>query len=271
MSITRTLKTLTTASPVRRQVASSSRPATVRDATVFVSQRRSILGLISCQLFSTSSSAMEDITNIHYGPLPADSPYVKPFRFYYTQNGKQKNWDLLKVHDSVSIVIFNVTRQKLVFVKQFRPAVYHGLVSAEAGEDGRSIDMKKFPPSLAVTLELCAGIVDKPIPWVDIAREEVLEECGYDVLSERIEEIMSYRSGVGTSGSLQTLFYVEVTDEDKVPAAGGGVDDELIEVVEYSLEEARKLTAKGNVLTSPPSFLFGVLWFLTNRAPPAKA
>lgn len=64
---------------------------------------------------------MEDITNIHYGALPADSPYVKPFRFYYTQNGKQKNWDLLKVHDSVSIVIFNVTRQKLVFVKQFRP------------------------------------------------------------------------------------------------------------------------------------------------------
>ncbi|XP_058450479.1 uridine diphosphate glucose pyrophosphatase NUDT14-like [Malaya genurostris] len=210
---------------------------------------------------------MDDISDIHYGPLPPDSPYVKPFRFHYTQNGKAKSWDLLKVHDSVSIVIFNVSRQRLVFVKQFRPAVYHGLVSAEAGTDGTKIDLKKYPPSLAVTLELCAGIVDKPISWVEIAREEVLEECGYDVPVERLEEIISYRSGVGTSGALQKMFYVEVTDGDKVPSAGGGVDDEIIEVVEYSLEEARNLLQKGKMLSSPPAFLFGVLWFLTHRAP----
>lgn len=64
---------------------------------------------------------MENITDIKYGELPADSPYVKPFRFHYKQNGKSKNWDLLKVHDSVAIIIFNKTRQKLVFVRQFRP------------------------------------------------------------------------------------------------------------------------------------------------------
>ncbi|XP_065072982.1 uridine diphosphate glucose pyrophosphatase NUDT14-like [Ochlerotatus camptorhynchus] len=210
---------------------------------------------------------MDDISNVYYGPLPADSPYVKPFRFHFTQNGKQKSWDLLKVHDSVSVVIWNVTRQKLVLVKQFRPAVYHGLVSAEAGADGRSIDMKKYPPSLAVTLELCAGIVDKPISLAEIAREEVLEECGYDVPVDRLEEIISYRSGVGTSGSLQVMFYVEVTDDDKISTAGGGVGDEIIEVVEYSVEDAWKLMEKGSVLTSPPAFLFGVLWFLTNRTP----
>lgn len=64
---------------------------------------------------------MENISKIWYGPLPADSPYVKPFRLYYIQNEQEKNWDLLKVHDSVSIVIYNKTRNKLVFVKQFRP------------------------------------------------------------------------------------------------------------------------------------------------------
>lgn len=64
---------------------------------------------------------MENITEIRYSPLPPDSPYVKPFRMYYVQNGKEKNWDLLKVHDSVSIIILNKTRNKLVFVKQFRP------------------------------------------------------------------------------------------------------------------------------------------------------
>ncbi|XP_050085085.1 uridine diphosphate glucose pyrophosphatase NUDT14-like [Anopheles aquasalis] len=212
------------------------------------------------------ATIMNNITDIHYGPLPADSPYVKPFRFHYTQNGKQKSWDLLKVHDSVSIVIFNVTRRKLVFVKQFRPAVYHGIISGDGVEPG-SIDMNKYPPEIAVTMELCAGIIDKPISIAEIAREEILEECGYDVPVDRIEQIIRYRSGVGTSGAEQTLFYTEVTDADKVSSAGGGVDDEIIDVVEYGIEEARQLTAKGTVITSPPSFLFGLMWFLANRAP----
>lgn len=67
---------------------------------------------------------MEQITEIRFGPLPADSPYVKPFRMHYVQNGKEKNWDLLKVHDSVSIIILNKTRNNLVFVKQFRPGEF---------------------------------------------------------------------------------------------------------------------------------------------------
>lgn len=57
------------------------------------------------------------------GPLPADSPYVKPFRLYYVQNGVEKNWDLLKVHDSVVVILFNTTRRVLIFVRQFRPGL----------------------------------------------------------------------------------------------------------------------------------------------------
>lgn len=63
---------------------------------------------------------MEDLKDVFISPLP-DSPYVKPFRFNYTQNGTQKTWDLLEVHDSVAIVVFNITRKKIIFVKQFRP------------------------------------------------------------------------------------------------------------------------------------------------------
>lgn len=63
---------------------------------------------------------MEDVTNVHFTPLP-DSPYVKPFRMNYTQCGAKKSWDLLEVHDSVAIILFNVTRKVMVFVKQFRP------------------------------------------------------------------------------------------------------------------------------------------------------
>lgn len=226
---------------------------------------------------------MENISKIWYGPLPADSPYVKPFRLYYIQNGQEKNWDLLKVHDSVSIVIYNKTRNKLVFVKQFRPgdhppftllipiltlfsspAVFYGII-AEAGAE-KEVDLSRYPPSLGVTLELCAGIVDKDKSLIEIASEEVEEECGYVVPVSRLETVLTYRSGVGTSGSLQTMFYCEVTDADRA-CQGGGVDGEMIDVVEYSMEEARQLVTQGASVTSPPSFLLGVLWFLTNKAP----
>lgn len=206
---------------------------------------------------------MEDVKDIRYGPLPEDSPYVKPFRLYYIQNGKEKNWDCLKVHDSVAIIIFNVTRKKLVLVKQFRPAVYYGIVSED---DPHNIDYEKYPPSIGVTVELCAGIIDKEKSVKEIAQEEVLEECGYNVPLEKIEEVLVYRSGVGTSSAVQSLFYCEVTDDEKVNQ-GGGVDDEIIEIAEYSIEEIEARMKPGNILTSPPSFLFGILWFLTNKAP----
>jgi len=206
---------------------------------------------------------MENITNIWYGPLPADSPYVKPFRMFYVQNGV-KHWDLLKVHDSVSIIIYNKTTNKLIFVKQFRPAVYYGIITELGCKNDSEIDLVKFPPKLGITLELCAGIVDKDLPLKEIAREELLEECGFNVSSDRIEEVMTYKSGVGTSGASQTMFYCEVTSDDKV-TVGGGVDDELIDVVELSIEDADKMVMKGANNASPASCLLGVLWFLCNK------
>jgi UDP-sugar diphosphatase len=76
---------------------------------------------------------------------------------------------------------------------------------------------------------------------------------------------MRYRGGVGATGSLQVLFYCEVTDDDKV-SGGGGVEDEIIEVVELSIEEAKKMMEQGSTHPSPPSFLFALLWFLTYKA-----
>lgn len=69
----------------------------------------------------------------------------------------------------------------------------------------------------------------------------------------------------GTTGSLQTLFYCEVTDDDKTQM-GGGIGDEIIDVVELTIDEVRDLLKQGTVHNSPPGFLFGLLWFLSNKA-----
>lgn len=55
------------------------------------------------------------------------------------------------------------------------------------------IDTEKYPASLGVTLELCAGIIDKDKSIEEIAREEVLEECGYDVPLKNLKQIKKYR------------------------------------------------------------------------------
>lgn len=191
-----------------------------------------------------------------------ESIYMKPVTMCFTLNGVQRTWDMLEVHDSVSVIIYNITRNVLILVKQFRPAVYYGSIPAE--EKKGKIDVTRYPPELGITVELCAGIVDKNLSLEEIAKEEVLEECGYNVPVSNFERIGSYRASVGTSGSVQTAYYCEVTDDMKV-AAGGGVEDENIEVIEMTIPEIKKYISQNSIL-SPGSFLFGIYWFLYNKA-----
>lgn len=191
-----------------------------------------------------------------------ESIYLKPFSMRFKQNGKDRKWDLIRVHDSVAIVIYNITRNVLIFVKQFRPAVYFNCIPEK--ERMGIVDVKKYPASLGITIELCAGIVDKDIPLVEIAKEEVVEECGYDVPINSLQEIGRCRSGVGQSGGIQTTYYCEVTDDMKIHS-GGGVDDEIIDVIEMTVDEVKSYINKSQVVNSPPSFMYGIYWFLFHK------
>ncbi|XP_045480655.1 uridine diphosphate glucose pyrophosphatase NUDT14-like [Harmonia axyridis] len=204
---------------------------------------------------------MSHISKVEIKPYE-ESIYLKPFRMSFVENGVQRNWDLIEVHDSVAIIIYNISRNVLVLVKQFRPAVYYNQIPLN--ERKGQIDTTKYTSALGMSLELCAGIIDKELSTVEIAKEEILEETGYSVSCDQIEFVSSYASGVGTSSSLQTLYYCEVKDDMKVEQ-GGGVDDEFIEIVEMTIPEIRKYISGTNIM-SPPSFLFGIYWFLVNKA-----
>ena len=50
-----------------------------------------------------------------------------------------------------------------------------------------------YPISLGETIELCAGLMDKPhLNAKEIMREEIMEECGYKVEVTKIELIKKY-------------------------------------------------------------------------------
>ncbi|XP_035212728.1 uridine diphosphate glucose pyrophosphatase NUDT14-like isoform X2 [Stegodyphus dumicola] len=180
---------------------------------------------------------MDNITNVKIVECD-ESMYLKPARMLYEQNGIKKSWDLMRIHDSVGIIIFNVTREVLLFVKQFRPGM---------------------------TIELCAGIVDKVQSLAETARDEILEECGYSVPLTSLQRVTSYRSGVGVTGSNQTLFYVEVTDSMKVSQGGGNnYEGEYIEVIEMDLEQAYSLIYDEKV-PRPASLMLALMWFFRNK------
>ena len=73
------------------------------------------------------------------------------------------------------------------------------------------------------------------------------------------------RSGVGTTGALLTLFYVEVTDQQKVSAGGGNPEEgELIEVIEVPVSEAEKY-ALDESINRPATFSLSLIWFETYK------
>lgn len=73
-------------------------------------------------------------------------------------------------------------------------ACYHSDITRDSPNfDPENLDLEKYPPNTAVTIELCAGIVDKNKSLVEIAQEEILEECGYYVPADRIQQIKQYR------------------------------------------------------------------------------
>ena len=65
---------------------------------------------------------------------------------------------------------------------------------------GDSVDTAQVPGETGLTIELCAGIIDKDLSEVEIAREEVKEECGYLAAVEKFTQIVKFPSSVGVSG-----------------------------------------------------------------------
>ncbi len=169
-----------------------------------------------------------------------DAKFVKTALATYVQNGIEKSWEIVESHDSVAILIYHTERKSFVLVEQFRPPLYHN------NGNGMSV-------------ELCAGILDKNISIEKIAQEEVEEECGFAVSLGSIERIAKVNSAVGTAGTTQIMFYVEV-DESMRVGEGGGIEDEMIEVLELPVSEARKFMFDESIAKTA-GLMFAFMWW----------
>ncbi len=185
---------------------------------------------------------MSSIDNIDQLTNPK---FIKPIKINYTYNGKKKVWEAVVNNDSVSVLLYHKDKDALVIVKQLRvPVLYMNKTNG-------------------MMHELCAGLVDKDKSIKQIAKEEVFEECGYDVPLENIQKISSFYTSVGMSGALQTLYYAQIDSSMKVND-GGGLDEEDIEVIYIPLKEAKKFMFDESYQKTP-GLMLGFYWFFDNQ------
>jgi len=171
----------------------------------------------------------------------AKGKYLELKEVFFNYFGKRRRWEVCASLNSVAVLIYDKDLDSLILVKQFRLPLF-------------------LKNNNGYALELCAGLCDKEKEDIVIAKEEVLEECGYDVDINDLKKVTSTWGNVGTSASKQIIYYVEVDSSKKIHR-GGGVDDEDIEVVEIKSNEVEKVVFDENIVLTPGA-KFALLWWI---------
>lgn len=144
----------------------------------------------------------------------------------------RKNGDVVRhkreVYDrgnGATILLYNRDKHTVVLIRQFRVATW-----VNGNEDGRLI-------------ETCAGLLDDDEPEVCI-RKEAIEETGYRVGEVR-KVFELYMSPGGVTEIVH--FFIAEYDDALRANAGGGVEDEDIEVLEIPFSCALEMVASGDI------------------------
>ena len=127
--------------------------------------------------------------------------------------------------NGATILLYNREKNSVVLTRQFRIATYVN------GNDS------------GMLIEACAGLLDDDSPE-DCIRKEAIEETGYAV--GEVEKLYACYMSPGGVTELIHFFAAEY-HESLRENAGGGVDDEAIEVLELRFPDALAMVADGRI------------------------
>ncbi|KAA5975127.1 MULTISPECIES: GDP-mannose pyrophosphatase NudK [Pantoea] len=127
--------------------------------------------------------------------------------------------------NGATILLYNREKNSVVLTRQFRIATYVN------GNDS------------GMLIEACAGLLDDDTPE-DCIRKEAIEETGYAV--GEVEKLYTcYMSPGGVTE--QVHFFAAEYHDALRDNAGGGVDDESIDVLELRFPDALAMVADGRI------------------------
>ena len=187
---------------------------------------------------------INNIENLEISELK-DTKFIHPVKVTYSQNGKNKTWEAVRSHNSVAVLLYHTQKNAFLLVKQFRALVF------------LNDNSKTF------TYELCAGLVDKNKSLEEIVKEEIDEECGYNVSLNDIIKVTSFYTNVGISGGCQHLYFTKIDESMKIHD-GGGINEEEIDVMYLPLEQSDEFIFDESKAKTP-GLMFAFYWFFKNK------
>lgn len=127
--------------------------------------------------------------------------------------------------NGATVLLYNRDKKTVVLIRQFRVATW-----VNGNPDG-------------LLIEACAGLLDDDEPEVCV-RKEAIEETGFAVSDVR--KVFELYMSPGGVTELIHFFIAEYSDAHRANA-GGGVEDEEIEVLELPFSQALEMVKRGEI------------------------
>jgi len=127
--------------------------------------------------------------------------------------------------NGATVMLYNRDKKTVVLIRQFRVATW-----VNGNPDG-------------MLIETCAGLLDDDAPDVCV-RKEAIEETGFAV--SEVRKVFELYMSPGGVTELIHFFIAEYSDAHRANA-GGGIEDEEIEVLEMPFTEALEKVKTGEI------------------------
>ena len=157
-------------------------------------------------------------------------------RYTFNYLGKNGRWTTQQREaydrgNGATILLHNPQADTVILTRQFRlPTFVNG--------------NRTGLPSDGMMIETCAGLLDNDDPQTAILRETE-EETGY-----RIQSVQKVMEAYMSPGSVteKLFFYLAEYTADTERNAGGGIDEEEIDILELPLNEALTMMQSGGIM-----------------------
>lgn len=171
------------------------------------------------------SSRIENVRN----QLLSDNWYVlRKYTYDLIRRNGERQPQSREVYDrgnGATILLHNRPKKTVLLIKQFRMPTY---------VNGNPTGM---------LLETCAGLLDNDSPE-DCIRKEAIEETGFAV--GKVDKLFEAYMSPGSVTEIVHFFAAEY-DESQRQNAGGGVEDEDIDVLEVPFTDALAMIKDGRI------------------------
>lgn len=178
----------------------------------------------------------------------AYSGFIKVDKISLTQELPDGKWtdtftrEVINRGHAAAVLIKDPKTETFLFTKQFRPGSY---VNGQPW-----------------MYEIVAGMLDGDEDPIETIKRESMEEAGVSHLNN-IEFVSEYYPSCGACSEKVSLFYAEADLSDLPEYAGCSNENEVIEIVKYTVKETFEMLKKGHFNAGTNQV--ALYWYMANK------